>query len=137
MSALLTIFLATGAAFFYMAASWAMKAWGGTSLVLLVPAVLVILAIGAVFEIEVLKFARLGHVIVMVLAIEMLMTFVVSTMVIGETYTPREVTGIAIVVAGLMMLNWPASERIAGPHAEAGSSSTTTVKTVRLDRVPG
>ncbi len=88
MSALLTIVLATGAAFFYMArvlgdeglgrhvAHRARAGGAGHP------------RVGAVFEIEVLKIARLGHVIVMVLAIEMLMTFVVSTVIIGETYAP-------------------------------------------------
>ncbi len=104
MSPLITILFASGAAFFYMAASWIMKAWGGSPYLVLIPAVLLTLSFGAWFETEVLRTTRLGHVIILVLAIEFLMTFVVAVGVLGEQYTLREVGGAIIILAGIAML---------------------------------
>ena len=104
MSPMITILLASGAAFFYMSASWIMKAWGGSTYLILIPAVLVTLAAGALFETEVLRTSRLGHIIILILAIEFLMTFVVAIWLLGENYTPREMAGAAVVLVGIAML---------------------------------
>lgn len=104
MSQMITILLASGAAFFYMAASWIMKAWGGSTYLVLIPAVLMTLSAGAWFETEVLRTSRLGHIIILVLAIEFLMTFLVAIWILGEQYTMREMTGAAIVIVGIAML---------------------------------
>lgn len=104
MSQMITILLASGAAFFYMSASWIMKAWGGSTYLVLIPAVLVTLSAGAWFETEVLRTSRLGHIIILVLAIEFLMTFLVAVWFLGEQYTIREMTGAAVVIVGIAML---------------------------------
>ncbi len=104
MSPLMTVLLASGAAFFYMSASWIMKAWGGSTYLVLIPAVILTLSTAAWFEIEVLRTTRLGHVIILILAIEFLMTFVVAIWFLGEKYTPREMAGAAIVLVGIAML---------------------------------
>lgn len=105
MSPLLTILFASGAAFFYMAASWIMKAWGASPYLVLAPIVLITLAAGAWFETEVLRGSRLGHIIVLVLAIEYLMTFFVAVTFLGEGYSLREVTGAVVVFAGIALLS--------------------------------
>jgi drug/metabolite transporter (DMT)-like permease len=125
MKAMSTIALATGAAFFYMAASWMMKEWGASSLFVVVPAVLLTLAVGVFFEIEVLKVARLGHVIVLVLAIELVMTFLIATTVLGESYSPREMLAVAVIAFGIGLLSW---------RADAPASSTAQIPAVRPDR---
>ncbi len=109
MSSLATLMLASGAAFFYMAASWIMKEWGSSSLVFLIPAVLATLAVGAWFEIEVLKFSRLGHIIILILAVELVMTFFVATAVLGESYSRREIIAVMVIASGIGILSWTPS----------------------------
>ncbi len=104
MSPMITLLLASGAAFFYMAASWIMKAWGGSTYLVLIPAVILTLSAAAWFEIEVLRTTRLGHVIILILAIEFLMTFLVAVWFLGEQYTMRELAGAAIILFGIAML---------------------------------
>lgn len=109
MSSLATLMLASGAAFFYMAASWIMKEWGSSSLLVLIPVVLATLAVGVWFEIEVLKFSRLGHIIILILAVELVMTFFVATAVLGESYTRREIIAVMIIASGIGILSWTPS----------------------------
>jgi drug/metabolite transporter (DMT)-like permease len=105
MSPFLTILFASGATFFYMSASWIMKAWGASPYLVLVPAVMLTLAAGAWFETEIFRSSRLGHIIVLVLALEFLMTFFVAIAVLGEEYSLREIGGALVVFAGIALLS--------------------------------
>lgn len=104
MSPIVTILFAGGAAFFYMAASWIMKEWGASPYIVLAPVVLATLAAGAWFETEVLRWSRLGFIIVLVLALEFVMTFIVAIAVLGEDYTLREIVGVIVVFTGIALL---------------------------------
>lgn len=117
MSSLATLMLASGAAFFYVAASWIMKEWGTSSLLVLIPTVLVTLTIGVWCEIEVLKFSRLGHIIVLILAVELVMTFFVSTALLGESYSPREILAVMVIASGIGLMSWTPSTASDTPSA--------------------
>ena len=111
MSPLFTLLFAAGAAFFYMSASWIMKAWGASPYLVFAPLVIATLAAGAWFETEVLRWSRLVHVIVLVLAIEFVMTFFVAVTILGEGYTMREIAGAMVVFTGIALLSMPAASR--------------------------
>ncbi len=105
MSAILVLILTVGSAFFFMAASWAMKVFGAEPLIYSLPLVFLLLGLGGWLEIEVLKATRLGYVMVLMLSLELLMTFGVACVVLGEQYTIREIAGVAIILGGMILLS--------------------------------
>lgn len=111
MSPLFTLLFAAGAAIFYMAASWIMKAWGASPYLVLAPVVIATLAAGAWFETGVRQWSRLGHIVVLVLAIEFLATFFVAVAILGASHTMREFAGAMVVFTGIALLSMPAGSR--------------------------
>jgi small multidrug resistance pump len=105
MSTILVIGLSMGSAFFFMAASWAMKVMGASPLIYSLPLVFLLLGLGGWLEIEVLKATRLGYVMVLMLSLELLMTFGVACLVLGEQYTLREIAGVAVILSGMILLS--------------------------------
>jgi uncharacterized membrane protein len=105
MSTILVIGLSVGSAFFFMAASWAMKVLGAAPLLYSLPLVFLLLGLGGWLEIEVLKATRLGYVMVLMLSLELLMTFGVACAVLGERYTYREIVGVAVILGGMILLS--------------------------------
>lgn len=105
MSTILVIGLTMGSAFFFMAASWAMKVFGAAPLMYSLPLVFLLLGLGGWLEIEVLKATRLGYVMVLMLSLELLMTFGVACVVLGEQYTIREIAGVAVILSGMILLS--------------------------------
>lgn len=105
MSTIFVLILTVGSAFFFMAASWAMKVMGAAPLIYSLPLVFLLLGLGGWLEIEVLKATRLGYVMVLMLSLELLMTFAVACMVLGEQYTVREIAGVAIILGGMILLS--------------------------------
>ncbi|MGL4487967.1 MAG: hypothetical protein ACRCU5_00795, partial [Rhizobiaceae bacterium] len=93
------------AAFFFMAATWVMKTLSQSHMMLTMPLIFVLLALAVWLEIEVLRATRMGHVIVMMLSIELLMTFAVACFFLREHYTTREFIGIGVILFGMLMLN--------------------------------
>ncbi|MFD1341795.1 hypothetical protein [Litorisediminicola beolgyonensis] len=87
-------------ALFYCLAMLVMKSWAaGPSLIgaLLIAGAL--LAAGA-FEIAALRHERLGLIYVVILGAEVVVIAGISLFHFGETYSPREIAGIAIVLLG-------------------------------------
>jgi hypothetical protein len=105
MSTVFVVGLSMGAAFFFMAASWAMKVFGAAPLIYSLPLVFLLLGLGGWLEIEVLKATRLGYVMVLMLSLELLMTFGVACAVLGEQYTLREIAGVAVILGGMILLS--------------------------------
>lgn len=105
MSPITTIVLTTLAAFFFMAATWVMKTWSQTHMVWTMPIIFLLMALAVWVEIEVLRATRMGHVIVIMLALELLMTFAVACFILGEQYTAKEFIGVGVILAGMMMLS--------------------------------
>ena len=52
-----------------------------------------------------LKATRLGYVMVLMLSLELLMTFGVACVVLGEQYTTREIAGMAVILGGMILLS--------------------------------
>jgi hypothetical protein len=105
MSTFFVLILTVGSAFFFMAASWAMKVFGAAPLMYSLPLVFLLLGLGGWLEIEVLKATRLGYVMVLMLSLELLMTFGVACVVLNEQYTMREIAGVAVIIGGMILLS--------------------------------
>lgn len=105
MTPVTTIALTTLAAFLFMSASWVMKTLSQGQMVWTMPLIFLLLGLAAWVEIEVLRATRMGHVMVMMLAIELLFTFAVACFFLGEQYNAREFGGVAIIVIGMVMLS--------------------------------
>jgi multidrug transporter EmrE-like cation transporter len=92
--------LVLGSAALYVGSMAVMKLWDG----LPVGAAVIALAfcvLGAVwFEILALRQARLGMVYVAILGAEAIMLALVARFGFGETFTPREVFGAALILTG-------------------------------------
>lgn len=105
MSSPLTLLLAGGAATFFVIANWIMKEYASAALPLVIPAAAMALALGAVMETEALKLNRLGHIIVLIVAVEVAATFVLSIFMFGESYSAREILGVAVIGLGILLLS--------------------------------
>jgi multidrug transporter EmrE-like cation transporter len=117
MSPLITIALSAVAAFLFMAATWGMKVLSLSPAWVSLPVVFVLLGLGALIEMEVLRATRLGEVAVLMLALEIIMTFLVAIIILGEQYTLQEILGIGVIVTGMALLS---SGMRQGPVAEQG-----------------
>jgi multidrug transporter EmrE-like cation transporter len=109
MSSPLTLLLAGGAATFFVSANWIMKEYASAALPLVIPAAAIALACGAVMKVEALKLNRLGHMIMLIVAIEVAATFALSVFMFGESYSPRELIGVAVIGVGVLILSSAAS----------------------------
>ncbi len=116
MSPLTTIILTTLAATLFMAASWVMKTLSQGQMLWTMPLIFLLLGLAAWVEIEVLRATRMGHVMVMMLAIELLLTFAVACFFLNEKYNAQEFAGVAVILIGMIVLtagqSHPQSEAI-------------------------
>lgn len=90
-------------AFFYMLAAVVMKLWTGTPFVLLVVPVCLALGTAAWFESMALPGARMGIVLVLILACEAMLGAGVAV-ALGESYGRRELFGLASILLGVAIL---------------------------------
>ncbi len=128
MSPFITIALSAVAAFFFMAATWGMKVLSLSPAWVSLPVIFVLLGLGALVEMEVLRATRLGQVAVVMLAFEIIMSFVVACIILGEHYTLRELLGIGVIVSGMALLSY-------GPGRQPVAEAVTSGKQPRLTRV--
>jgi multidrug transporter EmrE-like cation transporter len=126
MSPVTTIVLTTLAAFLFMAASWVMKTLSQSYMLLSIPLIFLIMGLAVWVEIEVLRATRMGHVLVMMLAIELLMTFAVACFFLKERYTLTEFTGVAVILFGMVVLTSGKSNSEVNT-AETQEPRTTTI----------
>jgi uncharacterized membrane protein len=115
--------MAAGAATFFVIANWIMKEYASAALPLVIPAAAMALACGAIMEVEALKLNRLGHMIVLIVAIEVAATFALSVFMFGETYSARELMGVAVIALGILILSSAANVR---------KAEVSELETVRL-----
>lgn len=62
---------------------------------------------GSRVEIEVLRDARIGSTFLFVLAFVVILTAACAALVLGVTYSTREIAGLMIIVSGMTMAAWP------------------------------
>ncbi len=103
MSSLALLGLCFASAVFYTGAAVVMKLGIGLPFLWLVPAVLLSLVVAARIEIVALHGARLGHVVVMIIAFEVLITTLVA-LALGERYALRELAGFFTILVGIALL---------------------------------
>jgi len=104
MSPLVTVLFASSTAFFYVAASWLVKALGASPYLVFVPVVMITLAAGAFFQNDALRRSRLGVVLAILVAIEVIMTFLMTMPFVGADLSLREVAGIIVVFTGIALV---------------------------------
>lgn len=107
MSPLTTIVLAFATSFFYVLASYFMKLTSTTAMWALMPMGFAALFIGGLFEVEAMKTSRMGAVFIFILCFEAILIAMCAVLVLGESYTLREIAGLAVIVAGIALLSWP------------------------------
>lgn len=111
MSPLMTMLFAAAAAFFYMTSSWIVQSWGLSPYLVLVPALLLTLAVGARFEMQILRDRRLVRTIFAVLAVEATATAAIAVAVMGDAYTIREAAGALAVFSGIALVGMAPATR--------------------------
>lgn len=103
MSSLVILGLCFASAAFYTGAGVVMKLGLNLPFLWLVPAILVSLAIAARIETVALHGARMGHVVVVIIAFEVLMTSLCA-LALGERYALRELAGFVAILIGVALL---------------------------------
>ena len=103
MSTPLVLLLCATSAGFYVAAAAVMKLAGGLPFLLLLVPVLATLGTAAWFESQALLGNRFGIVVLAILASEVLIT-AGTAISLGERYSLRELAGIAMIVAGMVVV---------------------------------
>lgn len=103
MSSFALLGLCFASAAFYTGAGVVMKLGLGLPFLWLVPAVLMSLAIAARIETAALHGARMGYVVVVIIAFEVMMTSLVA-LALGERYALREVAGFLAIFVGVALL---------------------------------
>ncbi len=96
-------FLALASAGLYCIAMIAMKTWWTVPGLWTAGIIVVTLLAAGVIEILALRHERLGLIYVSILAAEVVIIGVASLVVFNETYSPREIAGITLVLAGTML----------------------------------
>lgn len=124
MSPLTTIVLAFATSFFYVLASYFMKLTSTTAIWALMPMGFVALFIGGLFEVEAMKTSRMGAVFIFILCFEAILIALCAIVVLGESYTLREIAGLTVIVAGIALLSWPQGQpETETPLAVEGSAA--------------
>lgn len=121
---LLTLISATG----YVVAGYVMTLWGRVHVVPVVLLITVALVVAVVCEIIVLKNARMGQIYFLILGLECLLVAVFARLVLSESYTITELVGLAVIVFGIAIFQYPgeASDRTAAPKTKGSMVGTGT-----------
>ena len=127
MSAPLLVLFCALSASFYVAAALVMKLAGAMPILPVLLAVFVALGIAAWFESRALPIDRFGMVVLLILAFEVLIT-AGAALAFGERYSLREMAGILMIVAGMIVVcsgaPRPSGAAVEWPVAEAGPAVT-------------
>ncbi|MGB8815378.1 MAG: hypothetical protein WCC57_19545 [Paracoccaceae bacterium] len=124
MQTLLTFFMASMVGALYFSAAVVLKyaaqlpPWGA------VVAAVALLALACLIEVEVLRRARFGEMVILTIAFEVTLTVVFSRLALAEAFSPRDMAGIALLGLGLVLL------LLGGEHAP---NATQTVALVSAD----
>ena len=135
--------LAFGAGFCFMLANIGTKFTSHYSPLICLPIIFALAVIGILMQIEALKSVRLGHIVVIVIATEVLLSMIFAWVFFAETYTMREGAGIALVIVGVSILALgdsagPAQATRAIPAAAADEPRPPTKRLAKGPRVvPG
>lgn len=105
-----TLLLCLLAAALYVIAAIFMKTLGAGSTAIGAIAALIALGLAAVVEIEILRSARLGAAMFFIIAFEVALTVVAAVLVFRESYTAREVAGLALIALGMAVVSWQTGE---------------------------
>lgn len=103
MTAPILVTLCLVSASFYVAATLVLKFGSGLPFLLLLAPVFCALGLAAWFESLALPSARLGIVLLLILAFEVVLTAGVS-FALGEAYRPSELLGMATILLGIVIL---------------------------------
>lgn len=99
--ALLNI-LASG--FFYAMANLAMKQFGTQPPLVLYSTVGLAIMTGAYFEVSALSASRLGSSVAIILSVEIVLSFLLAAILLGERFSCSDLAGVLMVVSGIVLL---------------------------------
>ncbi|MDZ4093735.1 MAG: hypothetical protein U1D35_02350 [Paracoccaceae bacterium] len=102
----ITFFMAFLTAGFYVLAQVILKHWSDLPFWLAASAALASLGLACLVETEVLRRARFGEVVVLIITFEVAMAFVLSRLAFGEAYGLRDGFGFGLLLLGLGLLLW-------------------------------
>lgn len=88
----------------FMMSNLAMKQLDGMPWYILYGAVAVAIMAGAWFEVQALREVQLGHAVATILSAEIILSIAVAAYFLHEHYTLRDVSGIALILAGIAVL---------------------------------
>jgi drug/metabolite transporter (DMT)-like permease len=91
-------------AFFYMAATFAMKYWSGQSLLVVVVPAGAALLLAAMFEIEALRKAQMARTLIVIISFEVLLTLICAVVLLNEHYSMRDLIAVALMLTGTVLL---------------------------------
>lgn len=88
----------------FMLSNLAMKQLDGMPWYVLYGAVGISIMAGAWFEVQALRQIQLGHAVATILSAEILLSIGVAAWFLHEHYTMRDVSGIALILSGILVL---------------------------------
>jgi drug/metabolite transporter (DMT)-like permease len=99
-----------------LGASVVLKNWHVMPLWGAVLATVALLGLASLAEIEVLRRARFAEVILLIIALEIAIAFVLSVALMGESYLPRQALGMGVILIGMgLVLSAPSARDAAEP----------------------
>lgn len=113
MSVILTMSLAFIASVFYVGAAVFLKQWSNFPPVVAVLGIGVCLTLACLAEIIVLQRARFAEVVILIITFEVGVAVVLSHLAFGETFSLRDLTGIALLAIGAGVLLWQPTKEAA------------------------
>ena len=114
MSPLTTIGLAFCTSICYVTASYFMKMTSVSAISILMPVGLVVLLVGGLFEVETMRTSRMGAAFVFIICFETILVTLCAILLLGESYTAREIAGLMVIVSGIVVVSWPRADAGAG-----------------------
>ena len=94
------LLIVAGSALAYTAAMIAMKSWAKLPELWVGAAIVLFMVLAVAMEIVILRTQRLGMIYVSILAVEVVLIALVTTLVFKESYSMREVAGCGLVILG-------------------------------------
>lgn len=120
----------------FMLSNLAMKQLDGMPWYILYGAVAVFIMAGAWFEVQALREIQLGHAVATILSAEILLSIAVAAYFLHEQYTMRDVSGIALIIAGIVVLGLSKAPGEIGPIKVVDPAKSNVSDSVTPDRAP-
>lgn len=133
MTAIMTLGLASAIAGLYVVTTYLMKVHAGLPVWVFAPVLACTLVAAIVLEIHLLKTERMGSIFMLILSLEVVLTVICARWLLGETYSPREIAGLGVIVFGIAVVWWPG--KAGDAVARERNSQVTVPVSIEMPRV--